>query len=79
MLFGYDTGYIAGVKAMPYWLQLFGKPSPPGSEEPYFLDTVDNALITSILSAGTFAGALMAYPVGDMRPSSHLQRVRELT
>lgn len=54
---------------MPYWLRLFGTPSPPGSADPYFLSTSDNSLVTSILSAGTFFGALFAYPVGDIRES----------
>jgi sugar porter (SP) family MFS transporter len=56
-LFGYDTGYISGVKAMPYWLQLFGTNGK--------LETSNDSLVTSILSAGTFFGALFAYPVGD--------------
>lgn len=31
----------------------------------YVISSGTNSLITSILSAGTFVGALMAYPVGD--------------
>lgn len=56
----------AGVKAMPFWLQSFATPTP-GGETPYTLSTADDSLVTSILSAGTFFGALAAFPVGDFR------------
>merc|ERR1711939_1035290 len=61
-LFGYDTGYIAGVKEMPFWLQEFGSQTPDGT---YELTTSRDSLVTSILSAGTFFGALLGAPVGD--------------
>ncbi|GAA5939337.1 hypothetical protein JCM1841_002939 [Sporobolomyces salmonicolor] len=61
-LYGYDTGYISGVKEMPYWLTRFGKLQSDGT---YTLASGQNSLITSILSAGTFVGALGAYPAGD--------------
>ncbi|GAA6062675.1 hypothetical protein JCM10212_002498 [Sporobolomyces blumeae] len=61
-LYGYDTGYISGVKEMPYFLTLFGKQQADGT---YALTSAQNSLITSILSAGTFFGALGAYPAGD--------------
>jgi sugar porter (SP) family MFS transporter len=64
VLFGYDTGTISGILAMPYWLQGFatgvdatGKPKLSASED---------SLIVSILSAGTFFGALFAAPMGDI-------------
>ena len=64
VLFGYDTGTISGILAMPYWLQGFatqldaeGKPELTASQD---------SLIVSILSAGTFFGALTAAPFGDM-------------
>ncbi|CEQ42023.1 SPOSA6832_03794, partial [Sporobolomyces salmonicolor] len=60
--YGYDTGYISGVKEMPYWLTRFGKLQSDGT---YTLPSGQNSLITSILSAGTFVGALGAYPAGD--------------
>lgn len=62
--YGYDTGYISGVKEMRGWLELFGQPRNDGSGE-YFLPSGDDSLVTSILSAGTFVGALLAFPVGD--------------
>ncbi|KAL8708771.1 MAG: hypothetical protein Q9220_006413 [cf. Caloplaca sp. 1 TL-2023] len=66
ILYGYDTGTIGGILAMPYWRNSFstgylnlkdGKPdvSPSQSSE-----------IVSILSAGTFFGALGAAPTADI-------------
>ncbi|GAA5836437.1 hypothetical protein JCM3766R1_001595 [Sporobolomyces carnicolor] len=62
-LYGYDTGYISGVKEMDSWLRIFGTLQPDGT---YLLSSGDNSLVTSILSAGTFCGALLAFPAGDM-------------
>lgn len=63
ILFGYDTGTISGIIAMPFWLRGFsnghmedGKPA---------LDAADESLIVSILSLGTFLGALTAAPCAD--------------
>lgn len=61
-LYGYDTGYIAGVKAMPFWLRSAGQAGPDGE---YMITTSQDSLVTSILSVGTFVGALLAYPIGD--------------
>ncbi|KAG0152412.1 hypothetical protein CROQUDRAFT_649808 [Cronartium quercuum f. sp. fusiforme G11] len=61
-LYGYDTGYISGTKEMPYWLQRFGEPDDSGK---FILTTEKNSLVTSILSVGTFVGALLASPIGD--------------
>ncbi|GAA5915374.1 hypothetical protein JCM8208_007693 [Rhodotorula glutinis] len=63
-LYGYDTGNISGVKEMPYFLELFGD-ATGDPDKPYALPSGRDSLITSILSAGTFVGALLAYPVGD--------------
>ncbi|EGF99244.1 uncharacterized protein MELLADRAFT_40379 [Melampsora larici-populina 98AG31] len=62
-LYGYDTGYISGTKEMPYWLETFGEKNAKGE---YILSTANDSLVTSILSAGTFVGALLAYPFGDI-------------
>jgi MFS family permease len=63
VLFGYDTGTIGGILAMPYWLKTFstgytldGKPAITSSQ---------SSMIVSILSAGTFFGALTAAPTAD--------------
>jgi sugar porter (SP) family MFS transporter len=70
ILFGYDTGTIGGVIAMDDWLHTFGTfqanlPAGLGSND-YFLPTNRKSLVVSILSAGTFFGALFAFPMGDM-------------
>ncbi|KAI7966442.1 hypothetical protein MJO29_002190 [Puccinia striiformis f. sp. tritici] len=54
--------YIAGVKAMPFWLRSAGQ---LGSDGKYSITTSQDSLVTSILSVGTFVGALLAYPIGD--------------
>jgi sugar porter (SP) family MFS transporter len=71
IFFGYDSGYISSVMGMPYFVHLFtGIPYPP----PGASDDVKNAfalpdwkksLITSILSCGTFFGALIAGDLAD--------------
>ncbi len=59
ILFGYDTGTISGILAMDYWVREFaedGRTDITASQE---------SLIVSILSLGTFLGALLAAPVAD--------------
>jgi len=70
ILFGYDTGTIGGVIAMTDWLDTFGTfqanlPSTLGSND-HYLPTNRKSLVVSILSAGTFVGALCAFPMGDL-------------
>ncbi|KAH9482121.1 Major facilitator-type transporter ecdD [Psilocybe cubensis] len=62
ILFGYDTGTISGIIAMDDWLHTFGKFDESLG---FYLPTKDKSLVVSILSAGTFFGALLAYPLGD--------------
>ncbi|KAH2219502.1 hypothetical protein KXV37_002470 [Aspergillus fumigatus] len=64
VLFGYDTGTISGILAMPYWQELFstGYRDPTGHPN---ITSSQSAAIVSILSAGTFFGALGAAPMGD--------------
>ncbi|KAI5477310.1 hypothetical protein MNV49_006531 [Pseudohyphozyma bogoriensis] len=61
-LFGYDTGYISGVKGMQYFIDTYGDLQPDGK---YAISTSTDSLITSILSVGTFFGALASAPVGS--------------
>lgn len=61
VLFGYDTGTISGILAMPYWTRQFADP-----ENNYEITASQDSLIVSILSAGTFFGALMAAPFADI-------------
>ncbi|KAJ7205449.1 hypothetical protein GGX14DRAFT_397586 [Mycena pura] len=70
ILFGYDTGTIGGVIAMDDWLSTFGTFDPTGKVQGanaahMFLKTANKSLVVSILSAGTFFGALLAFPMAD--------------
>lgn len=58
-----DTGYISGVKETPYWVNKFGTLDSTGT---MVLTSGRDSLVTSILSAGTFCGALLSYPAGDL-------------
>ncbi|KAJ5675991.1 Major facilitator-type transporter ecdD [Penicillium macrosclerotiorum] len=60
MLFGYDSGYISGVEGMAYVKEHFGHAvSTDIDSTGYVLASWQKSLITSILSAGTFFGALI--------------------
>ncbi|GMM27913.1 hypothetical protein DAMA08_006290 [Martiniozyma asiatica (nom. inval.)] len=63
IFFGYDSGYISGVMGMNYFIEEFSGKSP--SDPNFALDASDKSLITSILSAGTFFGALIAGDIAD--------------
>lgn len=71
IFFGYDSGYISGVMAMNYFVHLFtGLPIPgPNASAAeiaaFALPAWKKSLITSILSAGTFFGALIAGDLAD--------------
>ncbi|KAG8682391.1 hypothetical protein FRC09_016803, partial [Ceratobasidium sp. 395] len=52
---GFDTSIISGTKELPAWLQRFGHLQENGL---YALTTSEESLVVSILSAGTFFGAL---------------------
>jgi len=59
ILFGYDTGTINGILAMKFWLKEF---STGGTDS---ISSSQKSEIVSILSAGTFFGALSAGPLAD--------------
>jgi sugar porter (SP) family MFS transporter len=59
IFFGYDSGYISGVMGMKYFIHLFEGPDAT------VLPAWKKSLITSILSAGTFFGALIAGDLAD--------------
>ncbi|KAF8866522.1 general substrate transporter [Acephala macrosclerotiorum] len=67
ILFGYDSGWIAGVLAMDAFKRDFGKPNSKEKDayRGYLYTSTDKALITSILSAGTFCGAMAAGYISD--------------
>ncbi|KAJ6568701.1 general substrate transporter [Mycena capillaripes] len=69
---GYDTGWMGGVLGMPYFVQMYThKPFPTGffnaSNLPadFALPAWEKSLMTSIFSAGTFFGALIAGDIAD--------------
>ncbi|KAK0648981.1 general substrate transporter [Cercophora newfieldiana] len=59
IFFGYDSGYISGVMGMKVFIELI---EGTGATT---LTSSHKSLITSILSAGTFFGALMAGDIAD--------------
>ena len=74
IFFGYDTGWMSGVLAMPYVItQYTGKSIPPTGtslddmqlQADFHLTARDQSLTTSILSAGTFFGAIIAGDIAD--------------
>lgn len=66
ILFGYDSGYINGVLGMPYVKSHFGHPVPVEIDETGFnLYTWEKSLVVSILSLGTFFGAIFAGHFAD--------------
>jgi hypothetical protein len=67
IFFGYDTGWMGGVLGMPYFIQMYThKDYPAGNVDAahlppdFSLPAWEKSLMTSILSAGTFFGALVA-------------------
>ncbi|KAI1094834.1 general substrate transporter [Rostrohypoxylon terebratum] len=73
IFFGYDTGWMSGVLAMPYYISLYtGIPydydnaAPIGvDKEAFVLPASTQSLFTSILSCGTFFGALIGGDIAD--------------
>lgn len=69
--FGYDSGHISSVLGMKYFIHEFQNlPYPPAGASPaesaYFvISPSNNSLIVSILSAGTFFGAIIAGDLAD--------------
>ncbi|KAI0134248.1 general substrate transporter [Xylariales sp. AK1849] len=59
IFFGYDSGYISGVNGMTYFIHVIEGPDAT------VMSSQNKSLITSILSAGTFFGALMAGDIAD--------------
>ncbi|RYP47493.1 hypothetical protein DL768_006465 [Monosporascus sp. mg162] len=72
-LFGYDIGWMGGVLAMPYFITLYtGIPYDYENHRPIGVDAKDfvipsstASLFTSILSCGTFFGALIGGDIAD--------------
>lgn len=64
VLFGYDTGTISGILAMDYWRDLFstGYRDIHGHLD---ISPAQSSTVVSILSAGTFFGALSSPLIAD--------------
>lgn len=71
ILFGYDSGYISGVLAMEYFIHMLTGIPIPGPDasaaetDAFVIPTGNKTLIVSILSAGTFFGAVIAGDLAD--------------
>ncbi|KAJ5984801.1 hypothetical protein N7522_011997 [Penicillium canescens] len=66
IFFGYDSGYISGVLGMPYFIQQYENLDPATTPSDLFVIPASRkSLIVSILSAGTFFGALIAGDLAD--------------
>jgi MFS family permease len=59
LFFGYDSGYISGVNAMEFFIHMIDGPDATA------LTTWKKSLIVSILSAGTFFGAIIAGDIAE--------------
>lgn len=73
IFFGYDTGWISGVLAMPYFITMYtGVLYDYENKRPIGVDPTDfgltssqKSLMTSILSCGTFFGAIIAGDIAE--------------
>lgn len=61
---GYDTGTISDILAMKYWLKLFATHTDATGAPA--ITSGQQSEIVSLLSVGTFFGALLAAPTGDL-------------
>lgn len=65
IFFDLDTGYISGTLAMPYFIHQFaGLPYDTPSTD-FVTPASRQSFIVSILSAGTFTGAVIAGDLSD--------------
>nr|CAD1814649.1 monosaccharide transporters [uncultured fungus] len=71
VFFGFDSGYISGVLAMDFFIHMLtGLPIPgpnasTAEKNAFVIPTPHKSLIVSILSAGTFFGAILAGDLAD--------------
>ncbi|KAJ6127940.1 hypothetical protein N7471_009157 [Penicillium samsonianum] len=65
VLFGYDTGTISGILAMHKWREMFSTGYINPKDNLPDVTSGQSSMIVSLLSAGTFFGALGAAPIAD--------------
>lgn len=68
IFFGYDSGYISGVLGMDFFISTFEDLDPSlatTNPDAFVIPSWKKSLIVSILSAGTFFGALIAGDLAD--------------
>ncbi|KAI0473853.1 general substrate transporter [Xylariaceae sp. FL0804] len=65
VLFGYDTGTINGILAMPSFIRQFNTGYRDPVTHEHDLAPGEISIIVAILSAGTFFGSLISAPFGD--------------
>lgn len=65
ILYGYDTGTISGIIAMKKWREMFSTGYVNPKDGLPDITSSQSSMIVSLLSAGTFFGALCAAPVAD--------------
>ncbi|KAJ5766118.1 uncharacterized protein N7511_003734 [Penicillium nucicola] len=65
VLFGYDTGTISGILAMKFWRGMFSTGYINEKDGLPDVTSSQSSMIVSLLSAGTFFGALGAAPIAD--------------
>ncbi|KAK5124196.1 hypothetical protein LTR85_001899 [Meristemomyces frigidus] len=65
ILYGYDTGTIGGILAMRFWLNQFSTGYRDPATGLPAITAQQSSEIVSLLSAGTFFGALTAAPTAD--------------
>lgn len=65
LFFSYDTGTIGGILAMQYWRNLFSTGYTNPKDHLPDVSASQQSEIVSILSAGTFFGALLSAPLAD--------------
>jgi MFS family permease len=63
--YSYDTGTIGGILAMPFWRNQFSTGYINTTDHLPDISASQSSMIVSLLSAGTFFGALTAAPTGD--------------
>lgn len=61
----YDTGTISGILAMKKWREMFSTGFVNPKDGLLDVTSSQSSMIVSLLSAGTFFGALFAAPVAD--------------